>query len=243
MPDEMPPRILKQEFEQKDADAAHAVTTRGDLSPAAAVESLPVLEAFQTFLEEERRQARRRLAAICLAFLVLLVAVSASGVFLGWSYLVDFREDFASVETRLSNFRDDSSAVNVAVHEALTEVSKETKALKERFETGNDSLAAAQKDIDAIRSGFGSDVDSVRGVLDMLQAENTALRESIGDLRGELPQLTSNLVEFAVEREMLRSEPTQATPPLMPGQPTYLAVRITPDGSATPATWRFPIPE
>ena len=50
-------------------------------------ESLPVLQAFQDFLETERKHARRQVMAVTTFFLILFLIVAGAGAFFGYVYI------------------------------------------------------------------------------------------------------------------------------------------------------------
>jgi hypothetical protein len=61
-------------------------------------ESLPVLEAFHTFLEQERRHSRRQIMAVTIFFFVILIFVIAGGIFVGSVFVRQTGEDLKSLE-------------------------------------------------------------------------------------------------------------------------------------------------
>ena len=74
--------------------------------------SLPVLEAFQEFLEDERKRSRNRMFVLASIFTLLLVCVVFCGLFIGSVYLSKMKDELKDVrynsETELLRMQNDT---------------------------------------------------------------------------------------------------------------------------------------
>ncbi len=135
-PVKLPPQVLKQQVRSIAANQ-----DMNSLRDGAALQAfgnrLPVLQAFQEFLEIERRQTRRRMRAMALTFLGVLVAIILIGVGLFFAFAGRMNADMRRLETALAVARDESGALRgdtQAIQRALDEARAALSSLQARME-------------------------------------------------------------------------------------------------------------
>ena len=191
-------------------------------SPATRRPSLPVLEAFQEFIEMERRRARRRLLITATFFLILFFVLGGTVITAGILF-------YNSVAADMRDVRDELTVTDAQARDS----EQRTQSTLERY--ASDALAwrgeLANKTQRFLRnySGLsdqiaktGEDVRGLREALDELREENTAMRLQLAQQRGN-PSRGQALSEESVP-------------------PVFLSVFIQPEGIDQPIPWRLPIP-
>jgi DNA repair exonuclease SbcCD ATPase subunit len=177
---DMPPQVLKQQVRSL-AASQDLHSLRDSTALQAFGNRLPVLQAFQEFLEIERRKARRRLAATAFGFLaVLLFILTAGGTFF-FRFAGRVDSDVRKLEQALASARDETGALR-----------GDTQAMQRALDDARVALAALQEQLAALpASAPALDLAAVAGTLDFLQA--------VQSLRAEQEPLLARLA--AVERE------------------------------------------
>lgn len=230
----IPPRTLSNRIRNLDAqpepesadDASHVVVDLADEShsplpapvdypslPALPADenALPVLDAFRTFLEEERRQTRHRLRVLIgsfsTAFVLILVAAGIAGtvVFLRIKARLDAVEQSAKVLTPPAVVDQSYSSMAMS-HLSNTTRRLETDILRER-----ESLAQLRTALLAQLAGYSGKLESVEGRVKTIQGDNEDLRLEFGTIR-ELAEQATNVPPMAMAMTAPAAEPI-GTPP------------------------------
>jgi len=191
-------------------------------SPARRRQSLPVLEAFQEFLDMERQRARRRLLMMTSFFIVLFVILGGATVVGGLLFYGAMADDLRNVR------RDVASA------EAKTiEMDQQTQTALNRFES------------DAV-----SWRDDVLQKTQQFLSKQTGLSEQIGKTGAEIRELREALEELRQENAAMQQRlagHSEVQPPVTgmveePEPPVFLSVFIQPQGVEQPVPWRLAVP-
>jgi hypothetical protein len=125
-------------------------------------ESLPVLEAFQEFLDFERRKTRRRFYALMGLFAVVIVAIVFTGALFG-SLAV------GRVKARLAEFRDQMEHERLAAQSTLGEVREGNLTVLDGVQTAISSNTAAVR----------SELASLRELVTLLDVRNATLQTEV----------------------------------------------------------------
>lgn len=193
---ELPPQIVKHQVRNLAANQ-DALSLRGGVGLQAGGNRLPVLQAFQEFLEIERRKARRRLVATGLVFLGLLVAVLVTASVLYTRLARRVTSEVAKLERALAQAREETGALRgdgEAMRRALEEAQQAVDALRARAE--REPARAAEIDL----ALFASTLDVLRRLQD-LQPEWTELSRRTDALAREADELEA-LSRALTERRM-----------------------------------------
>lgn len=206
---------------------AHAV--------APSVESLPVLEAFRTFLEAERRQTRQRMRAMIVAFAVVLVAVVAGGLTIIRSHLAAISRDYGVIREALE---DDAARFDRNTAEAVARVGRTAQATQDAAARAEAAAVNLRADLDrqseallgargalGVQLGVQSNtLDRIHAFLEVLRAENRSVRDRLQALQTDLPSLAGEVEAVRGAMAELRALPRQIAP------------AAPPVGTAAPAT-------
>jgi hypothetical protein len=177
---DMPPQVLKQQVRSL-AASQDLHSLRDSTALQAFGNRLPVLQAFQEFLEIERRKARRRLAATAFGFLAVLLFILIAGGTFFFRFAGRVDSDVRKLEQALASARDETGALR-----------GDTQAMQRALDDARVALAALQEQLAALPARAPAlDLAAVAGTLDFLQAVQT--------LRAEQEPLLARLA--AVERE------------------------------------------
>jgi len=221
-----------------------ALQRRGPNGLQRAPGSLPVLEAFQDFLETERQKARRRLFSLVAVFTVILLAIVATGILFGFY-------SQGRISSALASMRRD---VTVMKHHAKNQTDGTLRSLV-AVQSNNDRLARdiarerdAIKDIRARIDDQGQvsleDIVGVRTSLAQLQQENDALRRSLDSVFADWSSVTGMLTRASIAPYNEPVGPRRDLLPTYPSLPhTTIAMTIVRAGEVDPVAWRLPIPE
>lgn len=183
---ELPPQIVKHQVRSLAANQ-DALALRGGVGLQAGGNRLPVLQAFQEFLEIERRKARRRLVATGLVFLGVLAAVLVTAAVLYARLASRVNAEVARLERALAQAREETGALRgdgEAMRRALEEAQQAVDALRVRAE--REPARAAEVDL----ALFASTLDALRRLQD-LQPEWTALSRRVEALAREADTLNA----------------------------------------------------
>jgi len=211
------------------ADNAELPTLVAPGHPIRPSPTLPVLSAFQEFLEADRARVRRRLWAVLAvnAFVVFVVVIA--GVALGYRFFNKTAEAFSQVENELANLKNTATRDRQTIRAGLAKVSEETLTLRQQI----DSTSA---DFESIRSRLLQQLDSYSNEMETLHKLATEIQQKVA--------LLTQVKEPATE-----SSPT--SPPSAPLQnedrPVALSKTLrwtlTPLGQEKGVTWCLPIPQ
>jgi cell division protein FtsB len=216
--------------------------------------SLPVLEAFQEFLDNERRKTKKRMVVLMTTFVFILLAVVGSGSALVYWQMRRVDADFSAV-----------SAETDSLATALTEQAETGRQAREALAAHQAQLAAAQSNAVAQLAGNGGRVTTLEGALERISAENAELKADLERAMRDWPVVAAK-VEALIDQktgrdnELILPPQPQATqeavaPPeralAMPAatagkasDPSTVMLTIVPPGESHGIRWRLPaIPE
>lgn len=218
-------------------------------------ESLPVLQAFQDFLETERKHARRQILAITSFFLMLFAIVTAAGVFFGYVYLGKLNGEIAFLHNELNLTR---SSLAQEADNMLEGLTKRTEALTTRVANGDSLIRQATSDISNTVSNSlserSAEIDDIRAALTELRNENRSFRQNLARMRPLTPAAAPAVASKPAEPAKPLAAPvasvnieTQIVDRL-PTPPTSNAfgpveIAILAPGSSETMKWRIPISE
>ncbi|HMP77688.1 MAG TPA: hypothetical protein PKE12_15440 [Kiritimatiellia bacterium] len=196
---EMPPQVLKQQVRSL-AASQDMQSLRDGAALQAFGNRLPVLQAFQEFLDIERRKARRRLAATALGFLAVLFGILVAGgvFFVQFAGRVD--RDVRQLEQALAAARDETGSLR-----------GDAQAMQRALDSAQAALQALQQQFAALPArGPSIDLAAVAATLDLLQstqrlqAEQEALRERLAAVDAEVDAVAAREAEHAAQESQLR---------------------------------------
>ena len=231
--------------------------TASDLADAAAVsaDSLPVLQAFQDFLESERKHARRQIMTVTSFFLLLFLIITGAGAFFGYVYFGKMNNEIALMSNEIvflnGELNQTKSTMSIETKKLLSGLADRTDALSTRIVDGDVLIKQATAEISSTFSNSMTasfaEFDQIRNSLAALQKENRSLRQDLATIN-VTPPPTSPSMEMASSSSSYPSETSTSLPAVrkVPKAPTSsalspLEIGILAPGSSNAMKWRIPI--
>jgi len=266
----VPPKSLKTELGHLDHNLK-AIERSHHAGIQRAPGSLPVLEAFQEFLDNERKKARQRMMILTSAFVVILLIAGAGAGTAVYFQMQRMAVDYDTVSSRASELEaklaTEGENRQTALEAIETRISKDAKSSRTR----HDELLAAQANVaDRVEAGTTRMTD-MQGVLDRLASENAALKEDLARVMKDWPSVTRQVKELtalqtpratkptgrsaakpapAAAEKVARTDAPESTETIEPekavAKTDALALTIVPPGESLGIRWRLPavsIPE
>jgi hypothetical protein len=203
--------------------------------------SLPVLAAFQEFIEAERERARRRMVVLTAFFALLVIGLVAAGLIGGMLLFGKARQDFSVLQGDILAMRRETAATVVTARDTLARFAQDTQKIQADLGRGQDQLGALRQQLQAEKTDRGANVDQLRSTIDGLAGDNAALRKNLDGFLAGWPAV-SNALDSAV-RQIAQLRRPLPLPVPMSAEPGSLVLSIVPHGATHAVDWRLPIPE
>ena len=232
----IPPKIVGLQARQSNTEElavreSHTPTKRAGGLPAS-VTGLPVLEAFQRFLDAERRRTRNRMMVLTALFVLVLIIAGAVSVIVGARLfrntekeIQGVQEHVAAIENETHGLRDEARSM---INRAAASLQKKHLALartsKAQLEQHDDNIGRMQMQVRE------------------LEAQNTVLNYELDSVREILPSLSTDLRLVVNLMEDMRPMEPELVDPLL-SAPESITMLIRPQGLDEEIPWRLPIPE
>jgi len=187
MTDELPPKMVKAQLVRLD-DSLKQIERRQVAGIQRAPGSLPVLEAFQAFLENEQRKARRRMLSVTAFAVLLLCAVAGAGFLLVRDQLRQAAAKFQEVGKRTEDI---AATVESLKHEQDVEL----LALENRFRDESSQIIAQYSSLlqeqQTLATKNSSSLETLDERLQRLEKENGSLQERLAALTDDQPAIST----------------------------------------------------
>lgn len=230
---DIPPKLVRRQLFDLDQ--------RPRFGLSGAPRSLPVLEAFQQFLEGERQKARRRMIVLASAFSLLILALITGGIVAGLLLADRTEAETQRVRRDLRSYRDETlrSQNEMATH--MAHLTDDANEFRRKLETS----------VRVPMLSRSNEMETLRGRVRALARENAQLDKELAAVRLQWPVVNTEIDTVRREVALLRSrmtKPAVATvvADLEPKRVVYstLVVPIIPRGDNDRViALRLPIPE
>ena len=171
--------------------------------------SLPVLEAFQEFLDNERKKARRRMMILTGIFVtVLLIAGGGVGSAIAWQMkrmAVDYDTVAAQAADLQAKLATEGERTRSSLETLETRLSEDSQTTRAR----HNELLAAHTDVAGHVEAERTRVTEMQTILDRLASENSALKDDLERVMKDWPSVTRQVKELTALRP---SRPTVDRP-------------------------------
>jgi uncharacterized protein (DUF3084 family) len=210
-------------------------------------DSLPVLEAFQRFLDVERRKTRKRLLAVAaFSFLLILIAAGAA-VVAGMLFAGQVKKDVKGIQDEIHTVKDDTQKYRDDVQKAFSEFTAEAE--KFRDEVAREQ-ASSNSELTAQINNYNDELTKLKETFQDLEMENNSLKGELARLSSGFPLLSNDV--YRVVQDVLRirqraetigpvAAAARAEKKKLPAQDLIIAV--TPASTDKTVAWCLPIPE
>jgi len=207
-------------------------------------EALPVLEAFQAFLDVERQRTRRRMVVMTLFFVAVLIGVAVISLVIGMTLLGDVQDDFRKVKDEIAANRREALLARENAFSAISAFRDQSTQLHADLERDRQALTAVQESVTDRSAQYAGKIDELAEIVGTLVLENSDLRDDVGQLKAGFPGRPDDLSGAIREIAGLHSriyDPDAIGP--LKARPTSLVLSIQPPSAPEAVAWRLPIPE
>ena len=181
---------------------AHLPVLAGD--PSLNEESLPVLNSFKKFLDQERRHARKRMLWILLGFTVVLAGVLAVIVWMNGEHVQELKSDIIQTRSRAEQSQQAAEAEIKRVAENAARMNTQSASTMRKDITRNILWAHSviSSNMSSELTGRDGQMDQLKDKVSALELENTMLSRRVNDMAKRLALLEDDLQERLVASEM-----------------------------------------
>ena len=191
-------------------------------------DSLPVLEAFQAFLEAERSKTRKRAILLVSVFVLILLCITAGGTFMGIAAFKKLDHEFMSES---SSLKKDTQTILTRIMEDVNGFCSDINSKQTEIEQGNSEISSQL-------TSYDKEILKLRKIMEAIKDENVSLKQDLVNMQSDLPKLSSRVEQAVAEFEKMQVLPVPQSTAVV-----NLVMSITPRGRHEAVTWRIPIPE
>jgi hypothetical protein len=254
---ELPPKSIRKQLrdrgESSDEKLPAAtrpgtrVVRRGAGALRAGTDNLPVLEAFQQFLDVERRRTRNRILMLSALFFIVLLLVAGAFVFVGLTVLQQMSGEMTRLESELTQVHADARLAQEETGRRVTQLADEERALRRDVDSQAAALDTTRQDVQSLTERYASGIQDIQTVLGMLDLENAMLRETIETMNTQWSSLSGRVARISMpvdspppdrEADVASRPDTAPAPP-----PASIPMLLMPPGAERAVSWLVPIPE
>jgi hypothetical protein len=244
-----PPRRLSTELVQLDHGLKQIERARHPGLQRAS-DSLPVLEAFQMFLDAERRKARARLVTLFVAALATLLLIGAGAIFLVLKTSGDLQGRVDRFALASQNLSREVAAAQEKAHSTIGAFESQLETIQKELADGLAEairLSETNAPIE-LPPAYHEAMAAMQTQLAEMRTANASLATALKDVTNQWAEALASTPEEPLVTQT-GSEPLPLPEPVMPPLPQNAAVTdvnnsitllISPPGDATPVKWRLP---
>jgi hypothetical protein len=210
-------------------------------------ESMPVLAAFQQFLEAERIRSRNRMITLSIAFATVLIVLMVAGTIVAVSMFRPVQQEFLSLQDDIDVYQRQSERSAERVDRMLDRIQEQDRRFRDQIAQERQSHAETKAELGLQKKQIEADLEHVQELVQALRMENLQLQRNIENVQSDIPELLGEVRDTLRGMDGAPAGASRATPPLplIPAAPVSgpLVLNITPAGSDQALTWRLPWPE
>ena len=253
--EELPPKTLKTQLVRLD-HGLKQIERKQFAGIQRAPGSLPVLEAFQEFLDNERKRSKRRMVALCTFFVLLLLVTAGAGMGVIYWQMQRVASDYDTVKTQTAEIDAKRVAEDEVTRRLLATLESRLGADSQRIIERHGELLAAHTTTAQQVTQDGESLAAMMAVLDKLAGENEVLKEGLERIAKEQAAI-SQARRTQAESRMLEDARISASrghaanaierPAVEPRtrskvtDPSTLSLTIVPLGELNGIRWRLPV--
>lgn len=198
IPSDVPPRVAP-------GDGAHLPVLAGD--PSLNEESLPVLNSFKKFLDQERRRSRKRILWVLLGFTVAFACVLGVIVWMNLENVQQLNSDINQANDRTERARKTAEAEIRRMEAKAASAAVETAAEMRKDVTRNILWAHTMitSNVTSKIEGRDEELERLKEKISSLEIENTLLTQQINELGRRMKAIEEDYQGF-LERPVLEGQ-------------------------------------
>lgn len=200
-------------------------------------DALPVLKAFQEFLDIERKRSRRNITILTTCFAIIIILVITSGVLGGLLFMKPLKDEYTAMRETLESYKADNVESREYIQSSLMQINNDIQKERSEFTSTKDNIAH-------LTQTYDKTVTDLKTIIDTLNKENTNLKEDMLAMRNTIPSLSRDLNRALEEIAELRADFHPA--PEQQGEYTansYVTITVKPEGMQRNVNLRLPIAE
>lgn len=154
---------------------------------------MPVLGAFQKFLEVERRKTRVRMMALTALFVVILIAVGIAGGLVVYWMAGDVDQEVMSVKTQIDTVQAVSAKVQADSEARASAAARKASAIERELERERELRAKERVELETQVAHHKEKISALQESLQSVEGRNAKLSREFAAVQTALPQLTEDL--------------------------------------------------
>jgi len=186
--------------------------------PATTKEEMPILAAFQAFLEGERRRTRNRMLAWGASLAAVLLVILTLAARVGMSHFRQVDADFSELQTELAAIRD-SAGTGEQLQDDVQSLATETQSLEEELGRKDAAIATVRKELSSRAKQLSTQISGMKTAVDSLKAENQTLKKEV--------ELARQAAAIAAAQPVLPALPVYPVVPAAPLPPVPTRTGVT----------------
>jgi hypothetical protein len=252
--EELPPKTLKTQLVRLD-QGLKQIERKQFAGIQRAPGSLPVLEAFEEFLDNERKQSKRRIVALCTFFVLLLLVTAGAGAGVVYWQMQRMASDYDTVKTQTAEIDAKRVAEDEATRRLLATLESRLGDDSQRIIQRHEELLSAHTTTAKQVTRDGESLSAMMAVLQKLAGENLVLKDGLERIVKEQAassQARSTQAQSGMPEDTRTSASRDHTanaiePPVVAAStrsaataPSTLSLTIVPPGELHGIRWRLP---
>jgi len=217
-------------------------------------ESLPVLAAFQEFLDVERRRARGRMLVLAALFLIVLLVAGGAAALVGYSYYLKTSDQAATMQASLERLRSRVDDDQGGALGALSSLQVRAKIMEQTFDSQMATFEVEQNGLSSLLDGMNTNLAGLHGTIARLQNENARLHNQVEISAVDWQAVTNRVEEilaFLAQASPVTPKTVTAARPPSPAPESprgatpprdSMVLAILPVGGKRAVDWRVPLP-
>jgi len=198
---------------------------------ARAGEDLPVLRAFQEFLEAERKRSRDQMIMLSVLLLLVFIAVVVAGLVAGRTVIASFRAEFRSAQTAAAQAR-------TGIANQVSELARESGDLRSGIAAEREARDVVVDRFDREMDVRGRELKEVRETIDSLEIDNALLARGLRAIENLPP---ARITPAPPPPSPSGPAPASVEAREAPAETGWLSLSV-PSPTGQPMTWRVPLP-
>lgn len=211
-------------------------------------DSMPVLAAFQQFLEAERIRSRNRMITLSIAFATVLIVLMVAGTVVAVSMFRPVQREFLSLQDDIDSYQRQSERAAERIDRMLERFQDQDRRFRDQIAGERQAHAETKTELSLQKKQIEADLEHVQRLVQELRRGNMRLQRNIENVQNDTPEMLGEVPDALRGIDGVRGGgASRSTPPLpvIPAAPVSgpLVLNITPAGSDQALTWRLPWPE
>jgi hypothetical protein len=251
--EDLPPKTLKTQLVHLDHNLKQI-----ERSQFAGIQrapgSLPVLEAFQEFLDKERQKAKKRLMAVTALFAVMIILAVAAGVAIVALQAKRTAADYSSLIAKTGKIETQIKKAGATSQLLIDDLESRLSSNSENQQ----QLFAAHSNVVSIVDRESNQIAEMQKIIEKLESENSDLKTNLGNIIEDWQSVTQRIekIYFVQENLVRQKEEEKGKPyacpktirraavrpvtPTPPPKSSSIMMTITPKGDSQGIRWRLP---